>query len=219
MDVRGYKDNIYNQFSRIGKVLSSPKRLELLDLLSHGPKSVETLSNETKMSVANTSKHLQALVEGRLVRFRKEKNYVIYRLSDQEVVELLMAVKLVAEKQLAETHLLRNEFVVKPDRMESITLDQFRERMDHGGITIIDVRPHEEYDAGHIDGAISVPIDEINGYLKQITNDEQIVAYCRGPYCVYATQAVELLRSKGYKAIRLEAGLHEWRKAEENQIH
>jgi rhodanese-related sulfurtransferase len=170
------------------------------------------------MSVANTSKHLQALVEARLVRFRKEKNYVIYRLSDQKVIDLLMTIKSVAEKQLAEINLLRNEFVVKPGQMETITLEELHERMNND-ITVIDVRPREEYEAGHIDGSISVPISELNGYLQQFSSDQSIVAYCHGPYCAFATQAVELLQSKGYKAIRLEAGLHEWRKSVENQIH
>lgn len=219
MDIREFKDNIYNQFSRVGKVLSSPKRLELLDLLSQGPKSVEVLSTETMMSVANTSKHLQALLEARLVHFHREKNFVIYQLSDQGVVDLLMVIKAVAEKQLAELTLLRNELVVKPDHLVSITLDEFLERLDNGGITIIDVRPREEYEAGHIEGAISMPIRELNNYLKELPVDQDIIAYCRGPYCVYATEAVDLLQSKGYKAFRLEAGLHEWKKAQENQIH
>lgn len=219
MDIREYKDNIYNQFSRVGKVLSSPKRLELLDLLSQGPKSVELLAIETKMSVANTSKHLQALLEARLVYFRKEKNFVIYRLADEDVVDLLLAVKAIAEKQLAELNLLRREFIVKPDQLESISLEELIERMDSGNVVIIDVRPHEEYEAGHIEGAMSMPIHELNKHLMDLPRDQQIVAYCRGPYCVYATQAVEFLQSKGYKISRLEAGLHEWRKAQENQIH
>lgn len=219
MDVREFKDNIYNQFSRVSKVLSSPKRLELLDLLSQGPKSVELLSTETMMSVANTSKHLQALLEARLVRYRKEKNFVIYQLSDQVVVDLLMVIKTVAEKQLAELNLLRNEMVLKPDHLVTITLDELLERVNNRGITIIDVRPREEYEAGHIEGAISMPIRELNHYLKELPVDQEIIAYCRGPYCVYATEAVELLQSKGYKAFRLEADFHEWRKAQEHQIH
>lgn len=214
MSKREFKDDVYHQFSRIGKVLSSPKRLELLDLLSQGPKSVEVLSTETCMSVANTSKHLQALLEARLVLFQKEKNYVIYQLSDQSVVELLLVIRKVAEKQLAELSRLRNDFIVKSNPLEYMTLDEFVNRYNGGGITLIDVRSREEYDAGHIAGAVSMPFSEMDLYINDLSKDGQIVAYCRGPYCLLSKEAVELLQAKGYNAMRLEAGLHEWKQAQ-----
>lgn len=210
LDSRTFKDSIYSDFSRIGKVLSSPKRLELLDLLSQSPKAVETLANETKMSVANTSKHLQALLEARLVNFSKEKNFVIYQLANQKVVNLLFSIKGVAEEQIAEINLLRNEFIVRPNHLETIELHDLLNQMENANQIIIDVRSKEEYEYGHLDGAISIPIDELDLFIKNLPKDKVVIAYCRGPYCVYATEAVELLLSKGYKAFRLEAGFLEW---------
>ncbi len=218
MNSREFKDTVYHQFSRVGKVLSSPKRLELLDLLSQGPKSVEVLSNETKMSIANTSKHLQALLEARLVGYRKEKNYVIYHLISDTVIHLLSSIKSVAEEQIEEINSIRNQFIVRPETLQTIELSELVNRIETGTITLIDVRSTDEYDAGHIEGAISIPIQELSNYLSKLPNDSDVVAYCRGPYCVYATEAVEYLLSKGYSALRLEAGIHEWKQILENQI-
>ena len=219
MDSRKFKDQIYSEFARIGKVLSSPKRLELLDLLSQSPKSVETLAKETKMSMANTSKHLQALLEVRLVTFFKDKNYVIYQLANQRVVNLLFSLKEVAEEQIAEINVLRNQFIVRPENIETIKLEEWSKKRFDDHYILIDVRPKAEYDNGHLDHAISIPIEELNDSIKYLPKEKEIIVYCRGPYCVYATEAVELLKSKGYKAYRLEAGIHEWRQLEQNQIH
>lgn len=219
MDARTFKDNIYHQFARVGKVLSSPKRIELLDLLSQGPKSVELLAAETKMSIANTSKHLQALLEARLVDCHRDKNYVIYQLGDQSVVELLMAIKATAEKQLAELTLLRNDEIVNPDHSVSLSIEEVTERLNSKEAVLIDVRPRAEYEAGHIEGAISMPIHELHQYLKELPHDHEIIAYCRGPYCVYAADAVRLLQMNGFQAFRLEAGLHEWKKAQDTPLH
>jgi len=219
LDSRKFKDQIYSEFARIGKVLSSPKRLELLDLLSQSPKSVETLAKETKMSMANTSKHLQALLEARLVTFFKDKNYVIYQLANQRVVNLLFSLKEVAEEQIAEINVLRNQFIVRPENIETIKLEEWSKKRLDDHYILIDVRPKAEYDNGHLDHAISIPIEELNDSIKYLPKEKEIIVYCRGPYCVYATEAVELLKSKGYKAYRLEAGIHEWRQLEQNQIH
>lgn len=219
MEPREFKDRIYGEFARIGKVLSSPKRLELLDLLSQAPKSVETLAKETKMSIANTSKHLQALLEARLVIFIKEKNFVIYQLANQKVMDLLFSIKGVAEEQIAEVNVLRNEFIVRPDHVETIELEDWVKRKDDENHILIDVRPKSEYQSGHLDYAISIPIDELHEYLNSLPKDKDIIAYCRGSYCVYATEAVERLQSKGYKAYRLEAGIHEWNQFQEKYIH
>ncbi|WP_085506830.1 metalloregulator ArsR/SmtB family transcription factor [Thalassobacillus devorans] len=219
MDARAFKDTIYSEFTRIGKVLSSPKRIELLDLLSQSPKSVETLSRETKMSIANTSKHLQALLDARLVRYHKEKNFVIYQLANPKVVDLLFTIKSIAEEQIADINILREEFIVRDDSLETMELEEWENRKEEDNYVLIDVRPKAEYLSGHLEGAISIPIDELNEHLKKIPKGKEVVAYCRGPYCVYATEAVELLQSKGYHASRLEAGIHEWNQFHERQFH
>ncbi|MDP4552380.1 metalloregulator ArsR/SmtB family transcription factor [Alkalihalobacillus macyae] len=210
MDSREFKDNVYGEFARIGKVLSSPKRLELLDLISHSPKSVESLSQATKMSVANTSKHLQALLDARLVTFYKEKNFVFYKLASPTVVSLLLSIKAVGAEQIDEVNALRNEFIVRSDELETLELAELMERMEEGNHILVDVRPRNEYETGHITGAISMPIHEIEKHLSNLPKDQEVIAYCRGPYCVYATEAVEFLRAEGYNAKRLEAGIHEW---------
>lgn len=207
---RIFKDRVYSEFARIGKVLSSPKRLELLDLLSQSPKSVETLSNETRMSMANTSKHLQALLEARLVDFRKDKNFVIYRLANPQVVDLLFSIKALAEEQIAEVPMLREQYIVKSDRLETMGFHEWLTHKDKGNLILIDVRPREEYAYDHLEGAISIPIDELDDQLNHLPKNQQIVVYCRGSYCMYATEVVERLQSEGFKAIRLEAGIHEW---------
>lgn len=219
MDARTFKDTIYSEFTRIGKVLSSPKRVELLDLLSQSPKSVETLSKETKMSVANTSKHLQALLDGRLVNYQKEKNYVIYQLANPKVVDFLYSLKSVAEEQIADINLLRNEFIVRGNELETIELEEWAERREDESHVLIDVRPKAEYISEHLDGAISIPMDELNDYISSLPKDKKVIAYCRGPYCVYATEAVEFLRSEGFEAARLETSVHEWNQYKENLTH
>lgn len=215
MKSREFKDKIYGEFARIGKVLFSPKRLELLDLLSQSPKSVELLAKETEMSVANTSKHLHALLEARLVTFTKEKNFVIYQLANQKIVDLLFSIKEVAEDQLAEVNLLRNDYIVRPERIHTMELEDWSSRKEDGNYILIDVRPKAEYQNGHLESAISIPIEELHEFLSRLPKDKEIIAYCRGAYCVYATEAVELLQAKGYKAYRLEAGFHEWNKFKE----
>ncbi|GGF29106.1 transcriptional regulator [Halobacillus andaensis] len=219
MDARSFKDTIYNEFTRIGKVLSSPKRLELLDLLSQSPKSVETLSKETRMATANTSKHLQALLEARLVQYKKEKNYVIYQLANAKVTDLLFSIKSVAEEQITDINLLRDEFIVRGNELETIELEEWADRRKDESHVLIDVRPKAEYMSEHLDGAISIPMEELNDYIIHLPKDKKVIAYCRGPYCVYATEAVELLQSEGFEAARLEASVHEWNQYKENLTH
>ncbi|SMO57703.1 ArsR/SmtB family transcription factor [Melghirimyces algeriensis] len=208
-DVRMLKDGIYGQFARIGKALSSPRRLELLDLLSQGPKSVETLSRETMMSVANVSQHLQTLLEARLVIFEKKGTYAIYRLSSSTTSRLLLLMQELAEELLAEVKQLREQFY--RGELEAISLEGLQDRMQNEDVILIDVRPKEEYEYAHIPGAYSVPITELEQHLKQLPPEQKIVAYCRGRYCVYAAQAVDQLRSHGYQAVRLEEGIREWK--------
>ncbi|SFD96815.1 Rhodanese-related sulfurtransferase [Paenibacillus catalpae] len=209
---RERKDKLYREFARIGKCLSSPKRLELLDLLAQGPKSVDQLAKLTGMSIANVSQHLQTLHESRLVRFNKKGNFVIYEIAELSVADFMVSLHRLSEKQLIEVQQLKAEVLQEKAGMEPIALEELRKRMDRGEVVLIDVRPEEEYAAGHIPGAISIPIEELERYLETLPLDKEIVAYCRGPYCFWSAQAVEILKSKGMKASHLVEGVHEWKR-------
>jgi rhodanese-related sulfurtransferase len=207
---RQFKDAIYEQFSRIGKAVSSPKRLELLDLLCQGAKNVETLARETGLTVANTSQHLQTLRAARLIEAEKEGLHVTYRLSDHKVCEFFRSMRVLAEHQLAEIEMIKRRFLENREGMEPIDRTDLLDRVKEGTVTVLDVRPVEEYRAGHIPGALSVPLAELEKLFSKLPRDQEIVAYCRGPYCVLAVQAVELLRKQGFKAIRLDEGVQDW---------
>jgi len=208
---RQFKDAIYEQFSRIGKAISSPKRLEMLDLLCQGEKTVETLSTETGLTLANTSQHLQTLKAARLVDAEKEGLYVKYRLADEMVCEFFRTMRVLAEKRLAEVDMIKRRFLEGREGMEPVNRDDLLKRVIEGGVTVLDVRPVDEYRTGHIPGALSVPIGHLKELLSKLPKDQEIVAYCRGPYCVLAVQAVEILREQGFEAIRLEDGIQDWR--------
>ena len=204
---RVFKDNIYEQFARVGKAVSSPRRLELLDLLCQGERTVEILAKETGLTVANTSQHLQILRTARLVETEKDGLFVSYRLADEAVCDFFRAMRVLAESRLAEIERIKRQFLEGKEGMEPIDRQELIERVRTGAVTVLDVRPVEEYCAGHIPGALSVPISEIKNYVSRLPRDQEIVAYCRGPYCVLAVQAVEILRKKGFDAVRLEEGV------------
>jgi len=208
---RQFKDAIYEQFSRIGKAVSSPKRLELLDLICQGEKTVETLSRETGLTVANTSQHLQTLKAARLIEAEKDGLYVKYRLADEMVCEFFRSMRVLAENRLAEVDLIKRRFLEGRQGMEPVNRDDLLKRVSEGGVTVLDVRPIDEYRTGHIPGALSVPLDRLKEILASLPTDQEIVAYCRGPYCVLSVQAVEVLRANGFNAIRLEEGVQDWR--------
>ena len=208
---RQFKDAIYEQFSRIGKAVSSPKRLELLDLLCQGEKTVETLSQETGLTVANTSQHLQTLRAASLVEAEKEGLYVKYRLADQVVCKFFRSMRVLAENRLAEVEMIKRRFLEGREGMEPVDRGDLLKRVKVGSVTVLDVRPLEEYRAGHIPGALSVPLGQLKELLSKLPKDQEIVAYCRGPYCVLAVQAVEMLRKEGFKGVRLEEGIQDWR--------
>lgn len=208
---RLFKDAIYEQLARIGKAVSSPKRLELLDLLCQGERTVEILAKETSMSVANTSQHLQVLRQSRLVGAEKRGLHVIYRLADQAVCEFFHAMRGLAENRLAEIEQITREFLTARDSLEPIDRSALLEKVRQGEVIVLDVRPPEEYRAGHIPGAISMPLGVLKDRLDELPEDQEIVAYCRGPYCVMSIDAVELLRAHGFQAVRLEDGVLEWR--------
>lgn len=209
---REWRDQLYQEFARIGKCLSSPKRLELLDLLAQGPKSVDHLSRMTGMSVANVSQHLQTLHDSRLVRSHKKGNFVIYEIAELSVADFMISLHRLGEKQLVEVQRLKSDILQQQVSMEPIALEELLQRMERKEVVLLDVRPEDEYAAGHIPGAISIPMEELEKHLASLPTDKEIVAYCRGPYCLMSAQAVEMLKSKGIKASRLEEGVHEWKR-------
>ena len=207
------KQRIYEEFARVGKALASPSRLELLDLLSQGERSVDGLAREADLSVANASQHLQALHAARLVESRRAGQRVLYRLADPSVERLLGALKATAEAQLAELDAVAREYLEGRDELEPIDRRELLARMKSGSVTLIDVRPREEFEQGHLPGAVSVPLEDVGRWVKTAPRRKQVVAYCRGPYCVYALKAVAELRKRGIDAVRAEDGVVEWRAA------
>jgi rhodanese-related sulfurtransferase len=206
-----FKAAIYEQIARIGRATASPGRLELLDLLSQGPRTVEALATELGHSVANTSHHLQVLRRARLVEAEKAGLYVTYRLSDTAVSTFFLALRRLAEARLAEVEQVTRQYLQARGALESVSRDELLRRVRSGDVTILDVRPRQEYRAGHIPGALSVPLSELKTRLAEVPKDREVVAYCRGPYCVMALEAVALLRKRGFRAHRMEEGIADWR--------
>jgi rhodanese-related sulfurtransferase/DNA-binding transcriptional ArsR family regulator len=210
---REFKDRLYGQFARIGKALASPHRLELLELLAQGERTVDSLAGEMGLSLANASQHLQALRQASLVESRKQGLYVYYRLAGPAVWEVSTAIRTVAEHQLADLDRLVRDHFGDRANAEPVRMQDLLKRARAHEVVVLDTRPVNEYVAGHIAGAISVPVGELQRRLRQLPNNKEYVAYCRGPYCVYADRAVEILRSKGRRARRLLEGFPEWRAA------
>ena len=210
---RDFKNRLYGQFARLGKALASPHRLELLDLLAQSECTVDALAAEIGLSLANASQHLQALRRAGLVESRKQGLFVYYRLADPGVSDLCAAVRTVAERQYAELdRLVRDHFGDRSDP-EPVEMQELLKRARTKNVVILDARPAREYAAGHIAGAVSVPIDGLQRRLRELPRSKAYVAYCRGPYCVYADRAVALLRASGRRAQRLVAGFPEWKAA------
>ena len=207
------KRDIFTNLARIGTALSSPTRIEFLELLAQAERNVEQLANLTEATVANTSQHLQKLRQAGLIVGRKEGLYVFYRLAGDEVVGLLSALGQVGEKYLAEVERIIRIYLTRKGDLEAMPAKDLLERARKGLVTVLDVRPPEEYAAGHLPGAINIPIHELEKRLRDLPKGREVVAYCRGPYCVMSYDAVAMLRKKGMKARRLEAGLPEWRLA------
>jgi len=213
MSSKTFKADLLEQFARVGKALSSAKRLQMLEYLAQGERSVDALATMTGLSVANTSQHLQQLRQAGLASARKEGLYVFYRLSSDSVVRLLSALRAVGQEQLAEVDKLIKLYFDSKDSLEPIPAHELLERAKTGVVTVLDVRPPEEYAAGHIRGAINLPLAELAKRLDEIPRDKEIVAYCRGPYCLLAFDAVAELRKSGRTARRLEDGFPEWKSA------
>lgn len=207
------KHRLYEEVARLTKALASPRRLELLEVLAQGERSVEAVAQATGLSVANASQHLQVLREARLVEGRKQGLFVHYRLAGDDVANLLTTVTRVAERRLAEVDLLIRKYRDQGDEFEPVGRRDLLARVRSGEVVVLDVRPEEEYRAGHIPGALSVPLAVLDRRLRAIPRKAEIVAYCRGPFCLLADDAVRLARARGRRARRLEDGFPEWRAA------
>lgn len=210
---RTFKDRLYGQFALVGKALASPHRLELLELLAQGARTVEALSKESELSIANASQHLRVLRQAGLVESQRQGLFVEYRLAGPEIFELCRALRIVAENRHAELERLVREHFGDRSDPEPVRMEELLERSRNNGIVILDTRPANEFAAGHIAGAMSVPAEELQKRLRKLPKSKEYVAYCRGPYCVYADRAVELLRSHGRRARRLLEGFPEWKAA------
>lgn len=207
---RDFKDASYGQLARIGKALASPKRLELLDLLCQAERTVEALAAETRMSVANTSQHLQVLQAARLVETTKNGRFVVYRLADALVCNFFRSFRLLAEDRLAELEQLRRRFFDESQALDPVDRDTLLQRVQQGKVIVIDVRPTTEYLTAHIPTALPIPLQQLKQRLSELPRNKEIVAYCRGPYCVLAKEAVELLRAHGLRAKRLGDSVQDW---------
>ena len=208
------KTRIYDQFARIGKALAAPGRLELVDLLAPGERPVDALAREAQMSIANASQHLQVLLAARLVDTRRDAQRIYYRLASPSVIELWLALRRTAEVQLAELPAVAQQYLGEVDELEPIDRAELARRIEAGTVLLIDVRPEEEFVQGHLPGAVSVPLEALKTWARdKAPKRKQIVAYCRGPYCVYAIQAVAELKKRGLRATRAQDGVPEWRAA------
>jgi len=208
---RTFKNVLYEQFARIGKALSNGHRLELLEVLAQGEHSVEVLAQETGMPVANASQHLQVLRSAQLVEVRREGVYLYYRLADEQVFTLWQTMRQVGERRLAEVERIVQTYLHDRSLLQPISATELIQRLSAGNIILLDVRPAEEYAAGHLPDAISIPVSDLHLRLPELAREKEIVAYCRGPYCVFADEALTVLRANGYQARRLEQGPPEWR--------
>jgi rhodanese-related sulfurtransferase len=213
MTGREFKDIVFEQFAKIAQAFSSPKRLEIIDILAQGERDVESLSRQVNMTIANTSRHLQALKNVRLVETRRKGVQIFYRLAGAEVLHCYNHLQSLAEKRSVEIREIVRIFFEERDGMEPVSMDELRKRINDDNVIVLDVRPQEEYQHGHIAGALSVPLAQLKDKLKEIPQDREVVAYCRGQYCVLSAEAMRILRDAGYQAIRLKEGLPEWREA------
>jgi rhodanese-related sulfurtransferase len=210
---RKSKEQLFQTFARLARALANPHRLELIDLLVQAPRTVEELAREAHMTIANTSQHLQRLKQAHLVTDEREGLFVRYRLADPAVAQLWLELRGVAELQLAEVDRALSAYRPRRHDFEKISIDELFDRMTRDEVVLLDVRPEAEFQAGHLPGAVSIPLDELEQRLEEIPRDKLIITYCRGPYCVFADEALELLEGRGWNVARLEEGVAEWQRA------
>ena len=213
MSDRIAKDALFDSFSSVAAALGSGRRAEIVDVLAQGERSVEEVAGEIGQSVANTSHHLRVLARTGLVRTRRDGNRIFYRLASERVAELWAAMRDVAAQHVAEVVVLAHDYLGERADVEQLSAAELQERLSRGDVVVLDVRPESEYQAGHIAGALSAPLEQLASVAAALPGRRQVVAYCRGPYCVYADDAVRLLRSQGLQARRLDVGFPEWRRA------
>ena len=207
------KHQLYEQFAQVAKALSHPHKLELLELLAQGERNVEALAKVAGFSVANTSRHLQHLRRAGLIASHKEGLYVFYRLAGDDVIDLLRSLRRTGQRHISDVNDVILGYFNDRDNLEAVSRQELLRRSEDGLVTVLDVRPSEEYELGHIPGALNIPLDEIKQHLSTLPKDQEIIAYCRGEYCVLAFEAVAALRKNGFTARRLEEGYPEWRAA------
>jgi rhodanese-related sulfurtransferase len=210
MHKREFKNKVYEELAKITKALANPHRLEIIELLAQGEFSVEQIASQTSLSVANASQHLQVLKASQLVEVTRQGNFIHYRLANTNVFKAWKALRELGVERIASIEKLVRDFRQSKSKFESVTIDELIKKIESGKITILDVRPEAEFNSGHIANAISIPIDQLHKRLKELPKRNEIITYCRGPFCVYADEAVTLLNKAGYKAIRLEEGFPDW---------
>jgi rhodanese-related sulfurtransferase/predicted transcriptional regulator len=208
---REFKDQLFEQFARVGKSLSNGRRLEILELLAQGPHTVEEVARKVELSIANASQHLQVLRKSNLVSVKREGLYAHYSLASSDVLQLWISLRRLSEKHLADIRQLVTNYLSTREELEPISCEDLRRKLKEKSVFMLDVRPREEYEAGHIAGARSIPLAELKARLREIPKKRDVVAYCRGPYCVFADEAVSILTASGYRALRFEEGFPEWK--------
>jgi rhodanese-related sulfurtransferase/predicted transcriptional regulator len=213
MGDRAAKDALFDAFAEVAKALASGRRAEIVDLLAQGERSVDEIAGEIDQSVANTSHHLRAMARAGVLRTRREGTRIVYMLASDRVAELWVALRDVAAEHVAGIERLAEDYLGDRAGLQAIGRQELVARLEAGDVVVLDVRPSPEFESGHIPGARSVPVDELRQYLRALPKDAEVVAYCRGPYCVYADDAVRLLRRRGYRARRLQDGFPEWKRA------
>lgn len=204
------KEELYRQLARIGKSLSSDKRLEILNVLAQSPKTVEKLAQFTGMNIANVSRHLQILLDAKLVKFTKKGTYAIYSVADPEVIDFMSSLWRISEKQLPDISKLKDDFINNLDGIQTLNMDEVMEKANNESIILVDLRSKEEFETGHIPGAISMPMNKLDTMMLELPKNAEVIAYCQGPVCAYSALAVEKLQQEGFKAYRLDAGINEW---------
>lgn len=209
----GSKQALYSEFASVARALGSQHRLEILEHLGQGERGVEALAERVGLSVANTSQHLQQLRRTGLVASRRDGKFVLYRLSDDAVLGLMATISGIAERNLAEVDRIKRTYFDDRDSMEPVSREELLRRTQDGLVTVLDVRPSDEFETAHLPGALNIPLDKLEARLADLDTDHEIVAYCRGPWCVFSFEAVATLRARGFKVRRLQGGLPEWRAA------
>lgn len=211
MNKRQYKDTVYSELARITKSMANPHRMEIIELLGQGEFSVEQVAEQTNLTIANASQHLQVLKQAQLVAVNRQGNFIFYRLSNDNVFKAWKALRELGVERIEAVEKVVKEFRKSKFDFQSVTIDELIEKIDSGKVTVLDVRPESEYKQGHIASAISIPIGELSKRLKELPKRTEIIAYCRGPFCVYADEAVSILLKAGYKANRLNEGFPDWK--------